>query len=199
MTLPLPLTCGFVMTIFRHNDTTSRQITMFDKIKSFFRCGEPDEPARFTIEGVPPAPLTPEPDDAELAAKAVLEIMATPKPNETHKTHESNEPHETHSPNKPQPPMTAAHYQTIAQRIREAHVVATQRATRFVAFCEQKLQEPGLPREGKNSLALLNVELLKRVDVIEREGGELKRRWQHCLAEVTIRLMADEHEAREAG
>lgn len=64
-----------------------------------------------------------------------------------------------------------------------------QRALHFTCYCEQQLADPSLPLYGKGSLSLLEAELYKRLDVVEREGGDLKKRWQHCLAEVTIRLM----------
>ena len=54
---------------------------------------------------------------------------------------------------------------------------------------EQELKKPHLPVSGAGSLGLLETELYKRIDVIERVGGELKKRWQHCLADVTVRLM----------
>ena len=83
----------------------------------------------------------------------------------------------------------ADHYHRLAEKIREAHFNARLRTLRFVAFCEQQLLDPHLPLTGKGSLGQLEAELLKRIDTIEREGGELKRRWQHCLAEVTMRMM----------
>ena len=83
----------------------------------------------------------------------------------------------------------ADHYHRLAEKIREAHFNARLRTLRFVAFCEQQLLDPHLPLTGKGSLGQLEAELLKRIDTIEREGGELKRRWQHCLATVTVRLM----------
>ena len=139
-----------------------------------------------SIEGVGQAPLTPEPDDAELAAAALLEMMAeangrAPKNQSTPNT-QSNQ-------NNQSAPIGAAHYRAIADRIREAHEAARRKAMRFVAACEYELQKPDLPVTGPCSLGLLEAELYKRIDIIEREGGELKRRWQHCLAEVTVRLM----------
>ena len=69
---------------------------------------------------------------------------------------------------------------------------------RFLAFCEQELRKPHLPAYGDGSLGLLEAELYKRLDIVEHEGGELKRRWQHCLATVTVRLMqATHHEDAE--
>ena len=86
-------------------------------------------------------------------------------------------------------PHDSAYYHRLAERIRQAYDAATLRAMRFVAFCEQELKKADLPLEGPGSLWLLNVELMKRIDTIERVGGDLKRRWQHCVAEVTVRLM----------
>ena len=85
--------------------------------------------------------------------------------------------------------QTAAYYRQLASRIREAHAKAARQATRFIYNCELELQKPRLPLYGPGSVQLLETELYKRIDVVDREGGELKRRWQHCLAEVTIRLM----------
>lgn len=132
------------------------------------------KPRPLRIEGVTPAPLTAEPDDAELAAQALLESL-------------SGIAHRKPAPEAQE--GTAVYYRQLAGKIRLAHEAATQRTLRFVAFCEQELQKPDLPVSGPGSLGLLEAELYKRIDVIERAGGELKRRWQHCLADVTVRLM----------
>lgn len=137
------------------------------------------EPVPLRIEGIPEAPFTPEPDDAELAAQALLEMMAHVS-HKSHKTHKSHEAHETHD---------AAYYRQLASRIREAHAKSALQATRFIYNCELELQKPRLPLYGDGSVQMLETELYKRIDVVDREGGELKRRWQHCLAEVTVRLM----------
>ena len=59
-------------------------------------------------------------------------------------------------------------------------------------FCEelveQELAKKELPLTGPGSLGLLEAELMKRLDVIERVGGELKKRWQHCVAQVLVRI-----------
>ena len=73
--------------------------------------------------------------------------------------------------------------------MREAREATRLRVTRFLAFVEQELKKPHLPTYGAGSLGLLEAELYKRIDIVEREDGELKRRWQHCLALVTVRLM----------
>lgn len=140
-----------------------------------------------SIEGVSPAPLTPEPDDAELAAQAVLELLTTKK----RKT-KNEESVVTASEGE----KGSTYYHHLADRIREARRISTLRATRFVAFCEQELRKK-LPAYGPGSLGLLEAELYKRIDIVDREGGELKRRWQHCLADVTVRLMGGAERVEE--
>ena len=137
---------------------------------------QPD-PSPLRIEGVGAAPLTPEPDNAEKAAAALLELLSG-----TAQQTEQKEP----------PRGTSEYYHHIANSIRMANDSAMIRATRFIAWAEVALQNKDLPREGKGSLVLIEAELYKRMDTVERVGGELKKRWQHCLAEVTVRLMKEE-------
>lgn len=155
-------------------------------------------PQPLRIEGIGPAPLTPEPDEAELAAQALLEHMCESL-NMEHGT--LNIKANAREPKKKMvngqssmvnEPRDAAYYRQLADRIRQAHEAATQRTLRFVAFVEQELQKPSLPLSGPGSLRLLEEELYKRLDVIERRGGELKKRWQHCLATVIVRRMQAE-------
>jgi len=145
------------------------------------------KPQPLRIEGIGPAPLTPEPDEAELAAQALLEHMIEAQG----LNDKSNKKLQT-SNLKPQTIRDTKYYRDLAARIRSAHEVATQRTLRFVAFVEQELQKPSLPLSGPGSLGLLEAELYKRLDVIERRGGELKKRWQHCLATVIVRRMQAE-------
>ena len=143
------------------------------------RRGMGGEATPLRIEGVR-TELTPTPDDAELAATALLESLGrkgrvqktpnTPKTRNTPKTQNKD----------------SAYYRRLADRIREGHATEARLATRFVAYCEQELRNP-LPPPGR--LAALERELYQRLDIVEREGGELKRRWQHCLADITVRLM----------
>ena len=141
--------------------------------------------APLRIEGIPEAPFTAEPDDAELAAQALLELMAQ----QAQKTREGRKAAGSAPVGSPDGEMGAAYYRALASRIREAHAKAALQATRFIYNCELELQKPHLPLYGGGSVQMLETELYKRIDIIEREGGELKRRWQHCLAEVTVRLM----------
>lgn len=133
------------------------------------------------IEGIAPAPMTPEPDEAELAVQALLEMMAArPKNGRNNDTTLSRNNEEG---------KTEAYYNALASRIRKANDAAVRRTMRFLTFCEQELEKQGLPVSGDGSLRMLEAELYKRIDTVERVGGELKSRWQHCLADVTVRLM----------
>ena len=145
------------------------------KLRHIFRLKKKPDPQSLRIDGVGDAPLTAEPDDAELAAQALLEMMAG---------------NQIKDKGKPEPEQGSnGYYHKLAERIRAAHESSKLRTTRFIAFCEQELKNPHLPLTGAGSLGLLEAELFKRIDVIERYGGDLKKRWQHCLATVTVRQM----------
>lgn len=147
-------------------------------ISNIFRRKAKDEPAPLAVAGIPPAPVTPEPEDAELAAQALLELLAMKGRGGDRK------------PRAAEPVRgTAEYYHALAERIGQAHEAARRRTQRFLSYCEQELAKDGLPLTGKGSLAQLENELYKRIDTVEREGGDLKKRWQHCLADVTIRMM----------
>lgn len=156
-------------------------------LKDIFRRKREQEAQPLRIEGVPVAPMTAEPDDAELAAQALLEAMIVAK---STKGTPSRPPQGdgTDSPTWGSE-RGIEYYRRVAGRIRHAHEAARQRTLRFITFCEQELKRQDLPKEGPGSLGLLEAELYKRLDVVERHGGDLKRRWQHCLADVTVRLM----------
>ena len=159
-------------------------------------------PSPLTINGIPPAPMTPEPDDAELAAQALLEIMSqrpAPGPsllgrgmNAIKRKKKSSEEVTTplaHREGQGESLHDSAYYRALAERIRQAQEASRLRALRFVSFVEQELKKQDLPVSGAGSLGLLEAELMKRIDVIERVGGELKKPWQYCVAQVMVRLM----------
>ena len=192
------------------------------------------------IGGTKPVALTPEPDDAELAVQALLEIMTRDDFRGTRNEERGARPEDacyrrdartrkavikreqsdacigyaereqtrcetstrkeergtrtlatggTQERGRKNEERTAEYYRMLADRMRRAHDQATMRAMRFLAWCEQELPKHDLPLEGKGSLQQMEVELYKRIDTVERAGGELKRRWQHCLAEVIVRQM----------
>ena len=146
--------------------------------------------------------LTPAPDDAELAAQALLESMAS-KPSKPSKPSEPSEP------SKPSKPSKAQYYRKLSERIKACHEADRRAALRFVAYCEAvlegkaALEAPEAP-EGKiekdgsavanstlytlhSTLSALERGLYQHQDAAERNGGDLLKRWQHCLAEVIVR------------
>lgn len=126
------------------------------------------------VSGVGEIPMTAAPDDAELAAQALLDIMSGKQEEKKEETPEKG---------------TSAYYHLLADRIRIARETSRLRTLRFLTFCEQELKKPDLPYEGPGSLSLLDAEIFKRIDTIEREGGDMEKRWQRCVAEITIRKM----------
>lgn len=124
------------------------------------------------VEGVAAPRLTPEPDEAELAATALLEMTAGPK----HGAAKTSDPRENKE-------RDAEYYHALAGRIAVAHEAERRAALRYVAFSEEQLTSAHCP------LSAIEDGLYKHIETIEREGGELKRRWQHCMADVTVRQM----------
>lgn len=141
------------------------------------------EPKPLRIDGTTTS-MTAEPDDAELAAMALLESLSPcPIP--------ANAPTRSLSPvgrgvkkqTEPQPAEkgTVAYFHSLAERVREGRAAEVKMAMRYVAYCEQELT-------NHSQLTELERGLYRHLDIIDREGGELKRRWQRCLAEVIVRL-----------
>lgn len=170
-------------------------------IKNIFRKHPHADPQPLQVQGVGTAPITPTPDQSELAAQALLEVLVEQRKRHVSKHHKGIG--KTEQPKVKPANVVAPHdkkyYHHLADRIRLAYELSSQRTQRFLAFCEHQLRKPDLPVTGSGSLQLLETELYKRIDIIDREGGKLKERWQHCLAEVTLRLMnaPDAHEPQE--
>lgn len=156
---------------------------------NIFKRKETAAPAPLRIQGIGVAPMTPEPDDVEVAAQAILEIMLEKKSKRKWKKLIRKGCEEDKDEKECKDANGVAYYQHLSKHIREAYRVARQRALRFLCFCEQQLADPNVPAYGHGSIALLEAELYKRLDIVEREGGDMKKRWQHCLADVTLRLM----------
>ena len=125
------------------------------------------KPKPLRIEGTTTS-ITPEPDDAELAAMALLASLASGELRV-----ESGELLAEKG--------TAAYFHALADRVREGRAAEVKMARRYVAYCEQELLR-------NSHLSELERGLYRHLDTINREGGDLKRRWQHCLAEVIVRL-----------
>ena len=152
--------------------------------------------------------MTMEPDKAELAAQALLEVMLDKQKRRRKKVDAYEDPDkagksvESGEPDKPDTLQTSKYYHQLSDRIRQAYASSRQRTLRFLCYCEQQLRNQDIPLFGAGSLNLLQAELLKRIDVVDRTGGEIKARWQHCLAEVTLRQMeasarSDDEEGKE--
>lgn len=140
------------------------------------------------IEGVKPAPLTPEPDDAELAAQALLETLASPEQNRNNNIPEYR--NNGKQDGKTAQPRDAAYYHALADRIRTARTAEARLVMRLLASVEEQLAEPTALYQGQ--WGDTEHKLYRAMDVAEREGGELHRRWQHCLANVLVRQMEEE-------
>lgn len=169
-------------------------------MKNLFHRKHTLSPTPLRVAGVGYAPITPEADEAEVATQAILELMLEKQKDKKflkrfhlsrllHKEHKktANESHEGHESDKDS--QTVAYYEHLAKHVGEAYHAGRQRALRFICFAEQQLDNPNLPAYGHGSLAMLEAELYKRLDVVDREGGDMKKRWQHCLAEITLRIM----------
>lgn len=155
-----------------------------------------------SIDGIPPAPLTPEPDDAELAAASLLASYTGFKVQGSgFKMFKKKDNHESLTINR-EPAKDAAYYQQMSDKIKAAHRQEARAAMRFVAWCEGNLRGGTEQRNNKttesvnseiretvNPFTELEAGLFKHQDVVEREGGDLKKRWQHCLATVTVLQM----------
>ena len=147
--------------------------------------------------------LTPEPDEAELAAQALLEMMAEraahspsllergvnrffrSKANGIHHEDKAAEKGNNAPPSQGGAGGGSAYYHRLADRIRKAHIKETRMAKRYLTYAEDQLRSPS--HEGW--MSEIERGLYHLQDCVEREGGELKQRWQHGLADIIVRLM----------
>lgn len=134
------------------------------------------------IDGVKAPAMTPKPDDAELAAQAVLEHMGEKdrKPEKKAKAKQTKE-------------GTPEFYQQMSGKIREAHATEALQAKRYLAYTEEELKE----HPSREQLAEIERGLYVLQDAAEREGGELKSRWQHCIAECILLQSESNNETKQ--
>lgn len=162
---------------------------------------EPETPQTLKIDGVGEAPMTMEADNAELAAQALLEVMLDKQKRRRKKSDVSDKSETSEKSGesgKPNTLQTSEYYHQLSDRIRKAYASSRQRTLRFLCYCEQQLRNQDIPLYGADSLNIMQAELYKRIDVVDREGGDIKARWQHCLAEVTLRQMEASARSDEA-
>ena len=166
---------------------------MWEKLKTFRwrRKHEGAAPQPLRVMGCT-TQLTPEPDAAEEAAAALLASLAAPEHKHRYSVmslfRHSGKASETGSESGEEDGACrdSAYYHRLAARVRDGRAAEARQATRYVAYCEQELGNPHLP---DGLMVDLERGLYQYLDIVEREGGELKKRWQYCLAEVTVRLM----------
>ncbi len=155
------------------------------------------QPKQLRIDGVKTV-LTAEPDDAELAAQALLESMSM--------KHETlNIKHSATAKKKPQQ-GTPEYYQQLSEKIRTAHEQERRMAMRYVSYVEEQLKlvqgsgfrvqdssnhDPLTVNHEPESIATLERGLYQHQDTVERENGELLKRWQKCLAECLLLEMTN--------
>ena len=161
----------------------------------------PPEPVPLTRELGIHVPLTPEADEAEMAAWALLELQRNP---DTAAVKSAAQPAVTKRE------QSVEYYRNVARRKREAEQTARRALMRCLAYVEQQLEneerrmkdEESLRQhrdagsaktDGNSSLFTLHSSLetllFRHQQTAEREGGTLFSRWRHCLALVTIRQM----------
>jgi len=142
------------------------------------------QPKQLRIDGTKTT-LTPTPDDAELAAAALLEHMCDVrgKREDTEGKHQPSAiRHQTSST------RDAQYYRELSKKIKASRAAERRLTMRYLTYCEEQL---ALPKElYVGQIGEMELELYKRQDCAEREGGELLRRWQHCLAECIVRQMS---------
>ena len=148
-------------------------------------------PLPFRIEGIGMAPMTPVADASELAAQALLEAGAN-SPGRNNIMAKLRHGAKT-APEKGSP----AYYAALSSRVRDTRATEARLAMRYVAYCEQELAASARHRIQNTKLTELERGLYDRIGTIEREGGELKRRWQRCLARVTVQLLGIGNDARQ--
>lgn len=189
------------------------------------------QPKELRIDGVKTT-LTPTPDDAELAAQALLESMSDVRTDlqsdrKKYKDLQSDKRKRiknaaTHSggiANPAEQLHDAAYYKELREKIKAAHESDKHAAMRYVAYVEEQLklvqgsgfrvQDSGLRVQDSSNhdpltvnhapenIATLEHGLFKHQDTVEREGGELLRRWQKCLAECLIKQMVPDEKENE--
>ena len=143
------------------------------------------QPRQLRIDGVKTT-LTPTPDDAELAAQALLESRIYGDKTQRRKKQTLPQP----LPQK-EGERDAEYYRQLSEKIKESHAADARSATRFVAYVEEQLKDQA------SDFAELEHGLFKHQDTVEREGGELLKRWQKCLAECLLLEMGSDEKENE--
>ena len=126
------------------------------------------EPLR--VKGVK-VTMTPAPDDAELAAQALLETLCGHLEG-SHDRGKGSEPEKG----------TTAYYRALADRIEQTRQAEKLQALRYLVYAEQQLQGHDMEHLSETESGLYGLQA-----AVDREGGELKKRWQHCMADIMVK------------
>ena len=135
-----------------------------------------DDIHTLSIDGIPAAPMTAKADEAEIAAETLLDGMIR-----LGRKKAGGRVKHSHSGDI----RDAAYHQQLSERMRAVRAAETIGVLRFLAYAEEKL----LRSREEDALTEIERGLYDRMDIVDRDGGDLKKRWQHALAEVTVRLM----------
>ena len=189
-------------------------------IRHIFRRKVMKDPVRtLRIDGVKTV-MTPAPDDTELAAQALLESLAgasgsTVQGSRFKVKDQKKGRKQNHEPEA----KDAAYYKQLSEKIRKAHELERRAAMRYVAYVEQQLKlvqgsgfrvqdssnhepltvshQPSDISHQPSDIVTLEHGLYQHQNTVEREGGELLRRWQKCLAECILKQMTPEEETKK--
>ena len=145
------------------------------------------KPQPLRIEGCKTT-LTPKPDEAELAAEALLEMMCDGRWKMEDGRGDGRK-EIAHGTSSNSTCRDVQYYRELSEKIHTARAAERRLTMRYLAYCEEQLALPQPLYVGQ--IGEMEQELYKRQDVAEREGGELLRRWQHCLAECIVRQMSE--------
>ena len=141
----------------------------------------PPEPVPLARELGIHVPLTPEADEAEMAAWALLELQSSERKNNVQYSMFNVQSPKLVGTKREQ---SVEYYRDVARRKREAEQAARRALVRCLAYVELLLE-----RDHSEDVPELEQHLFRHQQTAEREGGTLFDRWQHCLALVTVRLM----------
>ena len=143
------------------------------------------QPKQLRIDGVKTT-LTPKPDDAEIAAQALLESLSPDHSPKGRGEGRDNDITKYRNNDKEESaPHDADYYRDLSEKIRTAHEQERRAAMRYVAYCEAQITSA--ISHQPSDIATLERGLYQHQDAVEREGGELLKRWQKCLALVIMK------------
>lgn len=147
---------------------------MSNLIKAIFRRKPKVEAEPLQIDGIKTR-LTPRPDEAELAAEALLDTMTGNTA--TDAAADAPLPKDNH---------TITYYEALVKRIQANREREERMSQRVIVYCEEQLAKA---TTDKHLPFDLERELFTVQATVEKMQGELFSRWQYCLAKITMAQM----------